>query len=131
MRHRDDAFDDHRAVVRGGHVIDEKPVDLDVGEWQLAQLHQAGIADPEIVDRKPDTLDPETGQRIHHLDQGLGGALGQFEHQPVGRHLQVTAHPFDEVGKVELIEAERRNVECEAGIDPGGLPRDPLPQRGA
>ncbi len=41
VRHRDDAFDDHRAVARGRHVIDEESVNLELGERQLAQLHQA------------------------------------------------------------------------------------------
>ncbi len=96
-----------RAVLRRRRVVDEKAVDLDLGERQLAKLHQRRIAGPEIVDGKADALDPEAGQRVHQLDQRLGRALGQFEHQPVGRNVERPAHPLDQVGKVEVLEAER------------------------
>ena len=100
-----------------GDVGDERLVDLDLGEGQLAKLHQRRIAGSEIVDGKADALDPEAGQRVHQLDQRLGRALGQLEHQPVGRHVERAAHALDEVGKVEMLEAERRDVEGDAGVD--------------
>ena len=112
------ALDDQRAVASNvDRVVDEEAVDLDLGERQLAKLHQRRIADPEIVDREADALDPEAGQRVHQLDQRLGRALGQLQHQPVGRHLERAAHPLDQVGEVELLEAQRGNVEGEAGVD--------------
>ena len=100
----DDRFDDRPAVLGGDHIVDEEAIDLDFGEWQLAKLHQGRITDPEIVHRKPDPLDPEAGQRVHQLDQRLGCALGQLEHQSVGRHVQRAAHSLDQIGKVELLE---------------------------
>jgi len=41
MRHFDEAFDDHRTVARSRAVLDEEAVDLEFGEGQLAQLHEA------------------------------------------------------------------------------------------
>ena len=124
-----DALDDQPAVARVGRVGDERLVDLDLGEGQLAKLHQRGIAGPEVVDRKADSLDPEAGQRIHHLDQRLGRALGQLEHDAVGGYVERPAHPLDQVGEVEVLETERGNVESDAGVDALLPPFEPLPRR--
>ena len=75
------------------------------------------VPDPEIVNREPDALDAEAGQRIHQLDKRLRRALGQLQHKPVGRDVERPAHPFDQIGKIQLIEAQRRNIEGEAGVE--------------
>ena len=107
-------------------VGDERLVDLHLGEGQMPKLHQRRVTGAEIVDGKADALDPETGQRVHQLDQRLGRALGQLHHQPVGRHVERAAHPLDQVGKVEVLQAERRNVERDAGVDAFVAPVEPL-----
>ena len=131
MRQIDHRFDDQPAVGAGDHVGQEKAVNLELGEGQLAKLHQRRITRPEIVDRQPDALDPKPRQRVHQLDQRLGRALGQFEHQPFGRHVERAAQSFDQVGKIELVEAYRRNVERKADVDPRGMPFAPLAKRTA
>ena len=124
-------LDDQRAVGRGRGVGDEEAVDLELGEGQLAQLHQGRIAGAEIVDGKADALDAEAGQRVHQLDQRLGRALGQFEHEALGRDAERAAHALDEVGEIELVEAQRADVEGDAGVEPLVAPAEPLAQRGA
>ena len=119
-----------RLSLDGDRVVDEEAVDLDFGERQLAKLHQGRIADPEIVHRQTDALDPEAGQRVHQLDQRLGRALGQFEHQPVGRHVERAAHPLDQVGKIELF--ERQSAEMLKAMQvsmPRVAPLQPLAKR--
>ncbi len=127
----DHRLDDQPAVAGPGDIGDERLVDLDLGEGQLPQLHQRRIAGAEIVDREADALDAEASQRVHQLDQGLGCPFGQLEHQPVGRNLQAPAHALDQVREIELLQAERGDVERDRRIDALVAPVEPLPQHRA
>ena len=123
-----DCMNDKAAVARVMHVGDECLVDLHLREGQTPQLHQRGVTGPEIVDRKADSLDAEPSQRVHQLDQRLRRALGELEHEAIGRNLKRGAHALDEVRKIEVLQAERRNVEGDRRVDPLVAPVEPLPE---
>ena len=88
VRELDDRSNDQSAVARAVDVGHKRLLDLDVGEGKVAQLQEGRIAGPEIVDRKPDPLDPEPRERIHQLDEWLRRALGEFKDDPVAWHVQ-------------------------------------------
>ena len=118
-----------QGVVRGRHVADEEAVDFDFGERQLAKLHQRGEPGTEVVERKADALDAKASQRVHQLDQRLRRALRQFEHQAVGRHRQCAAHALNQVGEIEVLQRQGRNVERDMCIAALLAPLQPLAKR--
>src|SRR5262249_27891446 len=51
---RDHRANDGEAVVLAGHIANEGAVDLDLVEWELAQVPERRIAGAEVVERNPD-----------------------------------------------------------------------------
>ena len=85
MAHSNDRLDD--AVLRlDVDILDERAVDLDDVERQLAEVRQARIAGTEVVECK---LDPGILERRDHrsriLDIGKQRAFGEFDDQSARR----------------------------------------------
>ena len=116
----------NRAVTRARLIATEACRSAANGAEFRARVQREVGLDLEIVDRQTNALDPETGQRVHHLDQRLGRALGELEDNPIGGNVEPAAHALHKVGKVEMLQAERRNVERNTGVDPLLTPIEPL-----
>ena len=107
---RDDRVRDRGVVGAAGQVAHERAVDLDLVERQPRQIGERRIAGAEIVDREADA---ERLERVHlvrgAVDVVEHDALGQLEHQPLGRRAgraQLSATCVDEVGLSELAGAD-------------------------
>ena len=68
-----------------GRITDERAVDLEDVDRQLAELAERGVAGAEVVESDPDTGRPQLGQTA---DDGVeverGGVLGHLDHQTIG-----------------------------------------------
>ena len=92
-----------RLVRSVGHAGDERAVDLEDVDRELAEVAERGVAGPEVVDREPHAEGLEAAQGRHRrvgvLDQD---ALGDLE---------------DEAGRVEPgLGQDRRDLGDEAGL---------------
>ena len=128
MSEFNDGFHDQPGIMRRRQVDDEASVDLQLGERQLPQLKQRGVASAEIVDGKADALDAEARERVHQIDELLRRALRQLQHELVGGNLHFAAQTLHHVGEIEPLKTDRGDVEGEAGLESLLAPDPPLMQ---
>ena len=130
----DDCNSGFVAVLVLRKLLDKRPVDLDLGEWELEERAESGIADIEIVHYNSDAgisdglQGRQTGRTFRHCH-----GLGQLQLQPGGRQTGESERRCHKCGHCRIIELKRRDVDGEAdvrrpshGILAGSL-QDPLP----
>ena len=80
VRHRDGGTDDDRVALVGGHVGDERAVELQFVSGQAVQVGERRIAGPIVVDRDPNSEVGELAQHIARFgDVGHDLGLGDLE----------------------------------------------------
>lgn len=75
MSEPDQRADDARTLALGGHCVDEAAVDLDLVDPEIAQVVEAGIACPEIVECDRDAASRSVPSTICALSMSATSAL--------------------------------------------------------
>lgn len=86
--------------------------DADAAAPLALALGEPRLAGPEIVNREMEILEAEPGRDIDHPDVVAGDLrLGDLERDGAGRPVRVVAEGLDPLGKVEVVERARREVD--------------------
>ena len=117
-------------------LADEGPIDLDLVEWETAQIAQRRIAGAEIVERDANA---EVSQPMQAGDHRLGvlheHTLGDFQFEAVRRETRLGQCRPDALFEPRLLELDGRDVDGDAQVmGPGrGFPacllQSPSPKR--
>ena len=118
-----DRPDDHEVVGVRRHLSDERAVDLDLVHRQPAQVRERREARAEVVDARADASVAERTEDfdgevevVDHL------ALGDLEHESVGRHAAVGQLADDEVGQARVVEVAGAEVHGDTDVDAQSVP---------
>src|SRR5664280_931476 len=79
----DQTVHDHGLAAVLGHGRDERAVDLELGDWQCAELREAGVSGTEIVDGEPDSEAAQSGEQVQGAPRfSDDGRFGDLQYQP-------------------------------------------------
>ena len=103
--HVDEGAGDAHVLRRCGHLVHERPVDLQHVDGQLAQVAQVGVAGAEVVQRNLDADGSQLGQRARHMFQVVQQhALRHLQAQTVRVHAGFQQDGLNAPGNVGLLQ---------------------------
>jgi hypothetical protein len=117
--HRQHALDQDPRIRRIGHPVDERAVDLDDVEAELAEVPEAGGSGAEIVEGEGHARPADVGHEVAGLVnvvQGLG--LGDLEDQPAEQPGIGRRGPVEGCEPALVAHGERRDVHRQAQVPP-------------
>ena len=114
---------EHRRIVAGQHVADERLVDLDRIHRQLLQVAQAGVAGAEVVDEQLDAEPLEAHQRVQRPGRILHQrALGELELDPRRPRAPGGEQPLDPIEQLRVAQIVGGEIDRDRPVEAGFVP---------
>src|SRR6185312_401385 len=91
---------------------DERTIDLDLVELEIAEVGQTRISGPEIVERNPEANGMEGFKdRVGVVGRFQQHAFGYFKHEAAGIHIILSNQRTQSCFEVDVTELHRRKVQ--------------------